>query len=109
MVKRGKPVVSISVTDNAEGTTETFEGTGCAVVLFERDKAGEVRDLSCALQGNVSDNELLIMLRFLLDKMQEAFDDETLASGDLNETLSHMKDVMLAKGKEISVGSTTVQ
>lgn len=106
MAKTKTGTVKLIVSDD-EGT-HTFDGNGMVACIMKRKKK-DLDDLSCVLLGTVSDEELLIMLRFLLDKMRESIEDEVLASDDLTVVLASMHEEMLVKGRSISEGPSTVQ
>lgn len=106
MQKTKKGTVKLVVADE-EGVHE-FDGNGMVACVMKRSKK-DLDDLSCVLLGTVTDEELLIMLRFLLDKMRDSIEDEVLASDDLTVVLASMHEEMLTKGKGISEGPLTVQ
>lgn len=97
------------IIDDAE-THEEWSATGCVVTLIRKNKrTGEIDNLTTALFGSVNDHELLMMLRYTLDKMQETLEDDDLAATPIDQHMSDMKDAMLAEGKTLMDEHGTVQ
>lgn len=111
MVIKKKPVLRISVEDQIDGPHK-WEGEGCMIVVIEKDGSKkDIQRLHTGLMGEVTDHELLVMLRCLLDKMQTLIEDEDIANVDLVEHMAVMRDSMLAqaKGKTLMDGNETCQ
>lgn len=86
------------IVDDDEDHNE-WSATGCFVTLIRKnEKTGEIDNMVTALFGRLTDHELLMMLRYTLDKMQETLDDEDLAATPIDQHMSMMKDAMLAEG-----------
>jgi hypothetical protein len=107
-----KKLVKVTVVDQDGDVTE-WSGSGCVVTVIDSNQTTkEVGGMNTGLIGRVSDHELLMMLRYTLDKMALTFDNPNIVGdGDITEILATMHDAMLAdeKGKQLLNGTSTVQ
>jgi len=111
MVTKTKPIVKLSIIDQVDGP-HSWEGTSCIVAVIDRaNQNKDALSLHAGLMGKASDSDVLVMLRFLIDKLQESLEDKDIAAIDLLEHMAYMRDSILAtgKGKQLMEDHGTVQ
>ena len=103
MVAKKKPIVKLSIEDQVDGP-HSWEGTSCIVAVIDRtDQTRDALSLHAGLMGKASDADLLVMLRFLLDKMQDLIEDKDIAAIDL---LEH--NLLIHEAKEYDYNSALI-
>jgi hypothetical protein len=109
MVKRSKTnALLFSIDDNGE--KDEWAGSGGVACLLERDpKTQEVTNVTGGLFGLLSDSELLMVLHFLIVKLQDTLDEPDFADTKIVEHLLRMDDqILVDKSSAIfSQGNTT--